>query len=60
MNYINKHSELKPRFDSILTHRLMQTVHGDKNHPQQPYQYIFLTKKGFHIDKNIFLEIYIC
>jgi len=40
MNYINKHSELKPRFDSILTHRLMQTVHGDKNHPQQPYQYI--------------------
>jgi hypothetical protein len=53
MNYINKHSELKPRFDSILTHRLMQTVHGDKNHPQQPYQYI--SKQQISILKYIFV-----
>ncbi|UJR20353.1 hypothetical protein I4U23_023484 [Adineta vaga] len=42
MDYINKHSELKPRFDAMLTHRLMQTVHGDQRHPQQPYQDIYL------------------
>ncbi|CAF4522864.1 unnamed protein product [Rotaria sp. Silwood1] len=42
MDYINKHSELKPWLDSILTHRLMQTVHEDQGHPQQPYQDIYL------------------
>ncbi|CAF1016710.1 unnamed protein product [Adineta ricciae] len=42
MEYINKHSELKPRFDSMLTHRLMQTVHGDQRHPQHPYQDVYL------------------
>jgi hypothetical protein len=47
MDYINKHSELKSRFDSILTHRLMQTVHGDQRHPQQPYQYFCF------IDENL-------
>ncbi|CAF1100600.1 unnamed protein product [Adineta steineri] len=42
MDYINKHSELKPVFDSIFTHRLMQTVHGDQGHPNVPYQDIYL------------------
>ena len=47
MDYINKHSELKPRFDSILTHRLMKGARGDQRHPQHPYQY------RLFIDSNI-------
>ena len=38
MNYINEHSELNPRLDSILTPRLMQTAHGDQRHPHHAYQ----------------------